>query len=184
MEALKRVSELGNRQITDQVMEHPKPVTDLSRMLCITNDVMGNRGIDVGNRTPELALVLHPMPLFAARRDHTGHLPAATLQLRQACRHPLLNMTAKSHQIAHDKVRAAEHIGVQALHHKRFRSFCGCNREPHQKGVIDVAGADRVNRVDLLRRMKATRNVLKVASGAGGGQGHDESHASQNATLP
>ena len=91
-------------------------------------------------------------------------------------------MGAESEQIAHDQLGLFEHVCVQTLHHKGTTIRIG--GQGHQERVIHVSRSKRVNRVDLLGRVKQSCNRVQRWIKPGSGIGHDESHETQIETMP
>ena len=81
MKAFQSVGEVVNRKVVNQAMEHAQAIADLTGMDLINHDIVGDCSTDVGNRTPKLPRMLHPMAGLqrgvGASEHNFGHLPTA-----------------------------------------------------------------------------------------------------------
>ena len=81
MKVLKRVLQLVCGEVADQAVEHAQPVAHLASVIAVENHIRGGGSADVGDGTPELSVLLHPVPLLPAAH-HLGHFPAAAAEFR------------------------------------------------------------------------------------------------------
>ena len=127
-------------------------------MVAVENHIRGGGGTDVGDRAPELSVLLHPVPVLPAAH-HLGHFPAAAPEFLWRGGQTTLNVVPQGHQVAHHQFGAFKHPGVQSLKHEGAgRSTGAMALVGHQKGVVDVAGAQGADGRDPFAGMEATRN--------------------------
>ena len=82
MEMFECVFQLVCRQIADQAVEHAEPVAHLASVVAVEDHIGGGGGTDVGDGTPELSVLLHPMSVLPAA-NHLWHFPASALEFRR-----------------------------------------------------------------------------------------------------
>ena len=162
VETLQGVAQLLAGEISDQLMEHAKAVAHLVGLLEAADHINTDCRTDVADAAPKGAFSFHPMPLAKMQGNHPRHLPQPLSWLRGFLAEFALHVLADLHEVVHHLFWTFKHRGVDALHHKALGNPIAVF---HQKGVVDIAVAQGLNRGDLAMTSEPAGNAGELVLG-------------------